>query len=157
MCSGRVERIWLSSGDSTASSISWWTASRPERGCQLLSAPLGHQCLRALPGQEVPLKLTGASCLAQNRPGWSGWLCGARIRKKGLFFIIQLVYPTNNKTGRDCSEMPDGVRERDPTGPRGLFKNVQSLGNTEWGPTSRARGWGPGPRCARAAGPGSEE
>ena len=41
--------------------------------------------------------------------------------------------------------MPDGVRERDPTGPRGLFKNVQSLGNTEGG---QLRGHGDGPRAA---------
>lgn len=78
-----------------------------------------------------PLRTRGASCLAQNRPGWSGWLREARIRKKDLFFIIQLVYPTHNKTGPDCSQMLDGARERDPTGPRGLFRNAQSLGNVE--------------------------
>ena len=48
--------------------------------------------------------------------------------------------------------MPDGLCEKDPTGPRGLFRNARSLGNLE-GSRSRARGhrdgaWLP---CAWAA------
>lgn len=52
--------------------------------------------------------------------------------------------------------MPDSLREKDPTGQRGLLRNARSLGNPE-GSGSRAWGRRDAARllCARAPGTGS--
>lgn len=114
----------------------------------------GSQNSTRPPVSPGPLGTRGASCLAQNRPGWSGWLRGARIRKKDLFFIIQLVYPTHNKTGPDCSQMLDGAHERPHWTERSVQECTEPGKRGEgWEPAVRTWGWGPGRRCAEQLAP----